>query len=375
MFRRLVCRREIMSLVKTAGVILAVTFFYLLLMPFSGVINACEAPWYNDDWTKRIPVSIDYTEVNSALIDFPVYVDMSTLGSDFFSDIQSDGDDIRITTSDGVTELPFDLVVIGTSTETGELHFKADVISPTSTTKFYIYFGNATATAYTASDTYGRNAVWTNYEAVYHLEDLADSTGNGNTLNAVGSPTSLASKLGKGYSYPGSLSVYHKTSGHVIDMNSSLDGRVSAWVKPSNTNRGDFAGQWPAYMLKWSLSGHASKFRMQAVYPTNSFAQSPSTYSTGVWRYIVGDLDFSTTETTLYVNGALTATSTGAGSIVINNQPFSIGAEFGNFSYNAFSGVVDEVRISTAILSSDWEASEYTNQSDPEGFYSVGVVE
>ena len=98
--------------------------------------------WYNDDWTYRIPLTIDNTQIDSTLTDFPVYVDFSDLSSDFFTNIRSQGQDIRLTTADGQTELAYELVSIDTQNETGELHFQADSIDDTTDTTFYIYYGN-----------------------------------------------------------------------------------------------------------------------------------------------------------------------------------------------------------------------------------------
>src|SRR3989344_4815803 len=83
-------------------------------------------------------------------------------------------------------------VIIDTSADTGELHFKAD-ISSTTDTAFFVYYGNGSASGYSNTATYGRNNVWTNgFLAVYHLDQspsagapqFVDSTGN-NTGTAV----------------------------------------------------------------------------------------------------------------------------------------------------------------------------------------------
>ena len=134
---------------------------------------------------------VDDTEVPADEINFPVFVDLATFGSDFWSGVQADGDDIRVTSGDGQTELPYDLVSFDSVGETGELHFLADNLSGSATTTFYFYYGSSTASSYLTSDPFGRNAVWVDYEAVYHFaeastligETFVDSTGNGYTLS------------------------------------------------------------------------------------------------------------------------------------------------------------------------------------------------
>ena len=39
---------------------------------------------------------------------------------------------------------------------------------------------------------------------------------------------------------------------------------------------------------------------------------------------------------------------------------------------NDYNGQLDEFRIYDGELSADWHATEYSNQNNPSGFYSVG---
>ena len=135
--------------------------------------------WYSDSaFDSRVMIEVDDNEVPGDLTNFPLYIDLSTLGDDFWADVESDGHDIRVTSGDGQTELPYDLVGIDTATETGELHFLADSLDSATSTFFFIYFNNPSATTYVPSDTYGREAVWAEYEAVYHFKDDPTSVSN-----------------------------------------------------------------------------------------------------------------------------------------------------------------------------------------------------
>ena len=108
-----------------------------------------------------VPITIDHTLIASDLTSFPVYVDLANLPAGFWSTVQTDGGDIAVTTDDGTTRLPVELVAIDTGASTGELHFLADSILAATDTTFRIYFGAAlTITQPAAGDTYGRNAVW-----------------------------------------------------------------------------------------------------------------------------------------------------------------------------------------------------------------------
>ncbi|MEZ4200044.1 MAG: hypothetical protein R3B69_00340 [Candidatus Paceibacterota bacterium] len=161
------------------------------------------AGWYADtNFTERIAVVVDDSEVPGDLTNYPLYIDLSGLGTTFWSAVQSDGSDIRVTAGDGQTELPIDLVEIDQTAQTGELHTLATSISSSATTTFYVYFGNATATTYAVSDTYGAQNVWADYEAVYHFHDdpavlITDETGRGrNLLPAVGTAATTTGLIG-----------------------------------------------------------------------------------------------------------------------------------------------------------------------------------
>lgn len=58
----------------------------------------------------RQKITIPASNVNANLTDYPVYVDLADLQPGIFAHAKLDGSDIRITTSDGVTEVPHELV-------------------------------------------------------------------------------------------------------------------------------------------------------------------------------------------------------------------------------------------------------------------------
>jgi hypothetical protein len=135
-------------------------------------------------WRFFQRITIQSSEVPSDLTDFPVYVDLSDLGSTFFNEVQSGGEDIRVTLSDKSTLVPREVVTIDTGGQDGNLYFRADTLASGSDTDFYIWFGNASASAPAPTDPNGRNAVWSNgYHRVYHFGD--DPT-NGVALDSTG---------------------------------------------------------------------------------------------------------------------------------------------------------------------------------------------
>src|SRR3989344_9011926 len=143
--------------------------------------------WYNASWTYRVKITIQNGKVDADLTNFPVYVNLANLPAGFHTNVnQTDARDIRVTRADGTTECAREVVSYVAASDTGELHFLADALANATDTDFYIYYGNAAASDYAVTDTYGRNAVWADYEVVLHLNETTggsgafiDSTGNG----------------------------------------------------------------------------------------------------------------------------------------------------------------------------------------------------
>ena len=209
-----------------------------------------EEGWYTGSWLFRKKITILATQVDANVTNFPVYVNLADLGSDFFANVESsggdDGGDIRVTTADGATELPREVVDINVGSLTGELHFKAGALSSTANTDFYIYYGNAAIAEPAASATYGSQNVWTNgYVGVWHLgEDAAntgtadlyqDSTSNVNHGDDSVSDTGQTGKLGAGQVFDGtddSIDVPYTAS-----LNVTNQLTLSGWVKSTTGAR------------------------------------------------------------------------------------------------------------------------------------------
>lgn len=100
---------------------------------------------YNISWLKRIKITIFAADVGSDLVDQDVYVDLSTLPSSFFSDINSDGSDIIVADGTSETKLLRLLENLNIGAMTGDLYFTASFISSTVDTEFYIYYADSSA--------------------------------------------------------------------------------------------------------------------------------------------------------------------------------------------------------------------------------------
>jgi hypothetical protein len=157
------------------------------------------APFAHADWATDRAGETGYVTVTTlaSVIDEAVpfcVVYLSDLPAGFHSAMDAasdtDGKTIRVSTSDGATQLAAYKVGINTSTDTGALFFLGTGMSDTVDTSYRIYAGNAALSMESVSGGMGRNTVFGSYAAAYVLNSLTDLTGNGYDMTATGSPTS-----------------------------------------------------------------------------------------------------------------------------------------------------------------------------------------
>ncbi|MCX6720204.1 MAG: fibronectin type III domain-containing protein [Candidatus Staskawiczbacteria bacterium] len=374
--------------------------FVFIVVNFFGfnvkTVHATTDAWWNSSWGYRIKITIKSSQVPSTQTSFPVYVNLYDLPAAFFSNVQSDGRDIRVTNSDASNpvELARQVVVIDTGAKTGELWFKADSISVGSS--YYIYYGNSgpSGSEPAATDADGSQHVWDDggsnyYKAVYHLPNGStlsglDSTSNGNNASTPISAVATAGQIDGGATTTSSGSKYIR-----IPTSSSLKSSVaaitfSAWVNiTANASwskvfawdyRAD--GSWtPPYdviELNTSYNGTNKPEAIVNTGATQRTAISSDTITTGAWHHLVGVYDGSYVY--LYVDSVLKGTSAvTSGNIDYGtSKDLAIGQDSPYNSIGEFlNGKVDELRISSTARSANWIKTEYNNQNATLTFYSV----
>jgi Domain of unknown function (DUF2341)/Concanavalin A-like lectin/glucanases superfamily len=342
--------------------------------------------WYSASWDRRIKITTNNASVNADVVDFPVYVNLDDLPATFFDNVQADGDDIRITEADGLTELPYELVWIDTATDKGELHFKANVASTTDT-DFYIYYDNSAASGYAVTDTYGRNNVWTNsYEAVYHLQtspvsNMTDSTSYGRTLTTNGgmvATNSTSSVLGNGVDFDG--------------LNDRLTNAGFAWTAAPVTvtlwNNVLTAEVQNSNIFGFTAGAPSERFASHAPWSDNtiywdygSCCSAPGRISTNYtayrnkWTHIgLVSQGSAGSFMGIFLDGSQITSAGTSDDPTPTLTGFSLGSE-SPAGGTHFNGRIDEFRIASVARSGGWIATERNNQSNPTGFYSVASEE
>lgn len=309
--------------------------------------------------------------------DFAVF--KRELNSQEIKSLYQGGSDLRITTdSAGTTEVPFEIVSLDTSAETCQIWAKVPTLSYTSSTSLYIWYGNASATPYAVGDTYGRNAVWSNYTATYHMETLTlDSSGNRTLINNGTITNETSSRFNQGADFGTSNSSKYFTN-TTMPATGSAAFYVTQWIKTTQTSGGD------TYSVGWD-NGSSHSFQMQVngvnANKIRAFwsGGSPSLYATttmndGEWHKI----DFvyaggAGGACALYIDGSLEDSDTATSNLSAEGSGT---AEFiGRRSASAadyYSGTMDELRtiFGGTNPSADWIATEYNNQNAPSTFWT-----
>ena len=339
----------------------------------SGIVG-----WYNSNWTSRIPITINGAYIPSDLTDFPVYFNLNQLSATtFFSNVESDGKDIRVTKADGRTELALEVARIDTGSSAGEIYFKTNLKQGIDT-KFYVYYNNSSARMRNGQDPLGFHNVWdSNFKAVYHFEQdpgiagakLFDSTINRNYGTPQGSMTSVdlvAGKLGKSYDFDGSDDVVSVAdSASFDDVTGAGQARlISYWINTADT-ASTILDKGGSHFLHSTTGSY-----INSTVSSSGANATTTTVTNSTWHYIAQQYDGTTNY--IYADTGASESSASQTAAADDNDNVTIGA--GSSTYLA--GKIDELRISNSARSANWIQTEYNNISNNSNFFkTIGSVE
>jgi len=345
---------------------------------------ATTSNWYDTNWEYRRKITIDHTKVedvadpSTTYANFPVLVYATGL-----SNIKADGADIRFTSSDGTTELPREIesysggtlyawVKVTLTKDAGDAD--DDVI--------YMYYGNAAATEPAPGSAYGSQNVWdSNYKGVWHLSEdpsgpapqVEDSTSNDNDGTSQGSMTTgdqVTGQIDGSLDFDGVNDFVGLPEPPASSTNINT-GSVFAWIKTSSAGT-----SWRGIVVKQWAYGMYLYDNTFVIFDWTTFSNRSTgvNLADGSWHFVGFTFQSGTSDgTKLYIDGTeqLTATFT----VANQNEGMVIGAGDNPGTWQFFSGIIDEARISNLVRSPDWIKTEYNNQSSPSTFCSVGGEE
>ncbi|MFW9828356.1 MAG: DUF2341 domain-containing protein [Candidatus Thorarchaeota archaeon] len=333
------------------------------------------------EYFKTLTINRSKVSGTENLIDFPVLI--SLFDSDLHDNTQPDGDDIAF--SNGFQWLDHEIELYNQTYNITHAYLVAwvrvPVLSPSEDTIIRMYFGNP------FMETRENPAkVWDNsYMGVWHLKEsgsgvygeFKDSTSNDNDGRGGGGfpsyvPSQVSGKITKAQTFDGSNDYINCGNNPSVRITGE-EITLSAWVywAPSSYNMGILSkdGYNAGYRFFVSTGGNVI-FQLTGVSYT---LWSSGTVSSGSWHHIVAKYDGSIM--TAYMDGIEDSTQVSrTGGIDPTVDPVWIGHGDNvvgeTWSY-PFHGRIDEARISNVARSANWIKTEYTNQNDPNQFYSV----
>ncbi|MFS4438594.1 LamG-like jellyroll fold domain-containing protein [Paracoccaceae bacterium GXU_MW_L88] len=313
------------------------------------------------------------TQATGTHTNFPAAVDLSILGIT----TQAEADSVRVYTDESKSvELPREIV------SPSIMWVKLDALSNSDT--YYVEYDGVSAD-YAVTDTYGRNAVWSDYELVMHCHNDIDSTGNYTpTVSGGASFGNTPGIIGDALYLDGSNDSWSVSGSTNLTELENKDVTITAFVKNYfNTYSppreapvfGNYPGTGPSPNQFFSLSvdsdGNtkvASRRDNDAEVITTAFGPSVKTNS---WQKVT--LRKNGTTFSLLQNGVQPVSSVSFSTEGKTDNQFEFGG--GVSIVNRYNqGSFTELRYRNSAVSNDWEATEYANQSNPDTFWTVTPV-
>ena len=332
--------------------------------------------WYNKDWNYRQNITILPNEFTANETNFPMLLDFYDTNLKL---ALNSGYDILFTDTAN-NKLPYERITFDRNYNSTDAHLRVWVKGNWSTkgNTIFMYFGNPFS-----PDQQNSAGTWSNgYEAVYHLNSvgsvIVDSTGKHNGTTTLTSSTSQPGVIGNGVYFNG-------IDGDIVlnNINSNSWNQITleAWITFGGTKiTGTILTKQSSSSTIWNLNSKVSRFGSE--YSTDGTgAQSNlaqvnfgpqitvnSWYSFAmVWNSSI----YSTNNLKYYLNGTLaTGSFTLNGTSLLDSSALASigGAPDGSALY---TGMIDEVRISSIYRTQNWLLDSRTNELNPNLFFTI----
>lgn len=344
--------------------------------------------WAHADWAADRDASAGYvtvttlaTAVDEAVPFCVVY--LSDLPADFHTAMSTasdtDGKTIRVSTSDGATQLACVPIGVNTSTDTGCLIFLGTGMSASVDVDYRIYVGNAALSMPSASGGMGEQAVFAAYAGVYFPGvDTRDWTSGGRTLTAVNSPGTAAS----GYegitaaTYNGTSS-YHYYSGTQGVNDWPITMETIAYCNNTTTDSNiftlrKFSTTQPLFTLYFRGNTGSDRVIINARGDSGSTvsASTSTTFSSSTYYYLTATRDDDSG--TLRVKKDAASEGTNTASLVAPTwDSLAIGASRSTSVGGYLPGRVAVALLSSSVRSANFIATMQDNWAG--ALYSAGA--
>ncbi len=213
-------------------------------------------------------------------------------------------------------------------------------------------------------------AVWTEgFRGVWHMNQTNALDSTSNRLDAVSVlNTGTLGLVGEAQSFNGSNSFMR-----VLDAVDPTAYTISAWIRPAVTTSGTIirrtdSGEAGSYSHQLNLNG-SSKAIHYLFDGGSKTVTGTTTLSAASWYYLSGTA-VNSGSMRLYLNGAEEGTPVSMGALWTGGDRWTIGKSNPDW----FNGLIDEVRISSVVRSTNWIWACWMNLANPDAFMGYGSV-
>lgn len=324
-------------------------------------------------------------QIPGDITDFIGVFDLSEFSADWWN--ATSGDGVCAFKGDTDTEIARELVDFtdnADGTGSGQVWFKGDGTTASGAATYYYVGRRPGESDYAVDATYGAENVWkgvegsvNDYGGVWHLNESSgtryDSTANGNDLtdiNTVGYSAGASPWSGNAASFVRANSERLTIAeADQTNLDPLTEWTFQAWAYADTTPQS--VNDNMAVLSKWNGTRKYLLFANKLVaggwrflYPDKSF----SGFSIDTWLSL-SVTNKSTGNALFYIDGGQEAS---AGGVTLNSgitSDFNIGSNDnpGNF----WDGLIAEARLCPAQLSDDFIETEYNNQNDVAGFWTL----
>jgi hypothetical protein len=329
---------------------------------------------------RRKSITVDAGRVSGSQVAFPVWI--SLVDSDLKMKATANGADIHFTNPNG-TSLPYQIQRWDPQSGRLEAWVRLNLDDNVNTV-LELRYGDAAAAATHPPDPV---AVFSSsFLAVWHLDDrlmmntIAEATSQvpGTAQGGLGPADQVTGQLGGGIDFDG-------VDDRITFTNPFSGGgshTISAWVNQRAANGFDSivtVGNPMQGQSRWFHAHHSTNTMGVGFYGPDYMGQALPNIDGDGWVLVHWVFDSGGNRTgRIYLNGAE------VGNDAFNNGTINTQGTGGHLGYAldawgpggntpcALNGILDEVRLSNAVRSAGWIATEYANQNSPQTFYTVG---
>lgn len=343
-------------------------------------IMGYQVGWFNQEWEQRIQLTINANQVPTSQVNFPMLIN-STF-ADLIGEVEAE---LRFTAGNNKF-LDYEIQKFDNST--GELIAWIKVPFLCDNDIIRIYFDNPGAL-----DAQDSAKVWdVNYKGVWHMDDLdgpgiaKDSTQYGNDMTRFGTST-ITGKIGNGRDFGGVVTDYF-----ILNPFSGFPSTeiiCEYWMKSSAANNNDGMISYSTGSDPFDNTFLTFNQLSLLIRINNDFENTGIVINNNIFHHVVVRWQLSPNGLMqVYIDGVQLHSSTGQGapdevpppiamtdngSLVFGQDQDDQGNAFQ--AAQAYTGILDEIRISYKFRSADYIVTSFNNQSSPSGFYTIGATQ